>query len=139
MGEDREILTGKPDRHSPGTDIERIDRFRELDRNEHMRFFSRIFTERELRYSRSKEDPAPHLAVRFAAKEAGVKALAGLGRHGVDYRSLEILNESSGAPRLVLRDPSLDDLSAEVSLSHSGGYAQAFVIVSLRDKRKSAT
>ena len=59
-----------------GTDIESVDRFKKLDRSEHRIFLERVFTREEIDYSYSKDSPAAHLAARFAAKEAAVKALS---------------------------------------------------------------
>ncbi|MDO8505592.1 MAG: holo-ACP synthase [bacterium] len=110
-----------------GVDIERIDRFRMLDRVTHYSFLERIFTRKEQDYCFSKKDPAPHLAARFCAKEAVVKTLAGIGIHKVSRRDIEIINTSKGVPRIRLHTK-YKDLKMQVSMSHAGDYAVAFVI-----------
>jgi holo-[acyl-carrier protein] synthase len=75
----------------------------------------------------------PELAVRFAAKEAVMKAL-GTGIKGVGWREIEILNNDDGKPFVILhgqaerkaQELGLSDLS--VSLSHSRDLAIAAVI-----------
>ncbi|MGA1438711.1 MAG: holo-ACP synthase, partial [Ilumatobacteraceae bacterium] len=65
-----------------GVDVVEIDRFRtSLRRTPSMR--ERLFTETELAYVAPQIDPVPSLAVRFAAREAVMKALGlGLGAFG---------------------------------------------------------
>ncbi len=113
-----------------GTDIEGIDRFRNLHHGRHRRFLERIFTPRELKYCFSKKDPAPHLAARFCAKEAVVKALASVGIHKVARREIEVANTSKGVPKIILRTKA-KPLQIQVSLSHTLDYAIAFVIAEL--------
>lgn len=93
------------------------------------RYTRRVFTAREIAYASGS--PA-RFAARFAAKEAVVKLLRP-GPIGVDPRSIEVLNESDGAPRVALTGAAamlaverrLSRLS--LSLSHDGGYAIAAV------------
>lgn len=93
------------------------------------RYTHRVFTAREIAYASGS--PA-RFAARFAAKEAVVKLLRP-GQVGVDPRSIEVVNESDGAPRLTLSGAAaalaserrLSRLS--LSLSHDGGYAIAAV------------
>ena len=111
-----------------GVDIELIDRFRMLNKVEHRSFLKMIFTKKEHAYCFSKQYPAPHLAVRFCAKEATVKALAGVGIHKISYRDIEITNDQKGVPAVKVR---LKDQKVKVfvSLSHADHYAIAFAIV----------
>lgn len=111
-----------------GVDIERIDRFRMLNRVEHRRFLERIFTNEEYIFCSSKQDPAPHLAVRFCAKEAAVKALAGLGIHKISYRDIEITNDKEGTPVANVRVKN-QRVKMFVSLSHTADYGIAFAVV----------
>jgi holo-[acyl-carrier protein] synthase len=95
------------------------------------RFLTRVFTERELAYCRSRKDPVPHLAARFAAKEAGLKALGTGLSLGVSWRELEVRRERGQAPRLVLSGRSRELGEARggrrilLSLTHEGDYALA--------------
>src|SRR5258707_4770839 len=86
-----------------GTDLmetrrvqESIDRFGE-------RFLERIFTPEEIAYcQRKKKNAAESFAARFAAKEAGAKALGtGISR-GVSWKEFEGRREASGRPTLHL-------------------------------------
>lgn len=63
------------------------------------RFLSRILTEEELAYCRRRKDPVPHVAGRFAAKEAGMKAIGTGHSHGVLWRDIEVFRRG-GPPQL---------------------------------------
>ena len=112
-----------------GVDIESIDRFRKYppDRNE--RFFQKIFTSFELDYCFKKKDPYPHLAARFAAKEAAVKAFSEFKK--LQFPQIEVINDEKGKPSLIINDDNGEKVvsTAFVSLSHCDKYATAFVIV----------
>jgi len=77
-------MTGAP--FGLGVDIVEISRVRRLARRA-PRFLPRVFTSREIAYCRSKKNPWPHFAVRFAAKEAVWKAL---GRAGIALKDIEV-------------------------------------------------
>jgi len=109
-----------------GTDIVRIDRFR--DGIISPRLIGRVFTAAEIAYCRSKPAPDRHFAARFAAKEAAIKAL-GAGGICLTITQVEVVNlEAGGPPHLVLRAGSNrnglpvlpDTLRLHVSLSHDG-------------------
>src|SRR5262245_25253005 len=94
------------------------------------RFLSRVFTELEVAYWRGR---LRELAVRFAAKEAMMKAL-GTGVRGVGWRDIEILPDRRGKPLVYLhgraaaraRDIGLGQ--PEVSMTHSDLMALSFVV-----------
>lgn len=109
-----------------GTDIEDMNRFRNLDRNENSIFLDMIYTKRELDYSFLKAKPHQHLAARYAGKEAVVKALSSLGEQDIDYKDIEILNDVNGTPKVNFND---DRLKIHISLSHSNDRALAFAVV----------
>ena len=96
-------------------------------------FADRVFTAAEQDYCRAAKDPAERFAVRFAAKEAALKAVAaGLG--ACRLRDIEVVRAESGAPALVLHDTAAA-LAAEhgvsrwhVSLTHTATMAEAVVI-----------
>src|SRR5256886_7397539 len=75
-----------------------IDRWRD-------RFLQRVFTEAEIAYCRARRDPVPHLAARFAAKEAGLKALGTGLRLGVRWRELEVRRLRGQPAARVLAGP----------------------------------
>src|SRR5262245_65528751 len=99
------------------------------------RFVDRVFTEDEIAYCRSRRDPAPHFAARFAAKEAGFKALGTGLQMGVRWRELEVRRERQQAPTLVLsgraREIGLGRGGSRMllSLTHEGDYALAQAIM----------
>ena|SRR3989338_1702509 len=110
-----------------GTDIEDISRFRNLDRKSNSDFLDKIFTKKELDYSFSKANPHQHLAARYAGKEAVVKALGSLGKQGIDYKDIEILNDGKGIPKVNFNHDA--QLNIRISLSHSNDRALAFAII----------
>jgi holo-[acyl-carrier protein] synthase len=99
------------------------------------RFVERVFTDDEITYCRSRRDPAPHFAARFAAKEAGFKALGTGLQMGVRWRELEVRRERQQAPMLVLsgraREIGLGRGGGRMllSLTHEGDYALAQAIL----------
>src|SRR4051812_50004805 len=79
-----------------GIDLIEVDRLdRALERRP--RLAERVFSEGELAYARSRKRPAMHLAARFAAKEAALKAL------GIGGRALRGAEGTGGAPRAPAR------------------------------------
>jgi holo-[acyl-carrier protein] synthase len=114
-----------------GIDLVRISRMREVIARWEARFVERVFTDREIDYCRARRDPVPHFAARFAAKEAGLKALGTGLRLGVRWQELEVLRERGQAPTLVLHGRSRDISRARggtrmlLALTHEGDYAMA--------------
>ena len=115
-----------------GIDLVPIARMREVMARWQERFVTRVFTPDEIAYCRSRRDPAPHFAARFAAKEAGLKALGTGLRLGVSWRELEVQRERGGPPVLVLRGRSREIARQRrgadrmlLALSHDGDYAIA--------------
>ncbi len=98
-----------------GVDLVRISRMRVVIDRWQERFLRRVFTAQEIAYCRSRRDPVPHFAARFAAKEAGLKALGTGLTMGISWRELEVRRERGAAPRLVL-----SGRSREISLSRGG-------------------
>src|SRR2546426_800613 len=84
-----------------GVDLVNIPRMRDVIDRWRDRFLQRVFTEAEIAYCRARRDPVPHFAARFAAKEAGLKALGTGLRLGVSRRELEVRRERGQAPTLV--------------------------------------
>jgi holo-[acyl-carrier protein] synthase len=118
-----------------GIDLVKISRVRNILVRWADRFVTRVLSPHESAYCRARRDPAPHVAARFAAKEAALKAL-GLGWIGAAWREMEVVNASSGQPLLRLSGRAAERLAflgadtALVSLTHDGDYAAAQVIVS---------
>ena len=113
----------------PGVGIDLIEIGRlEQALARHPRLAERVFTSAELDHARARRRPGRHLAARFAAKEAAVKAL-GLGPLGL--REIEIV--SGEPPRLRLRGRAAAaarerEVALSVSLSHSREMAVAVVL-----------
>jgi holo-[acyl-carrier protein] synthase len=95
------------------------------------RFLHRVFTPGEIAYCRARRDPVPHFAARFAAKEAGLKALGTGLRLGIRWQELEVERERGQAPVLLLSGRSREiGLSRGgdrmlLALTHDGEYAMA--------------
>lgn len=116
-------------------DLAVIPRMRRVIERWDERFLRRVFTDEEIAYCRRRRDPVPHLAARFAAKEAGLKALGTGLRLGVRWKELEVRRERGEAPRLVLsgRTQALAQARGArrvlLSLTHDGDYALAQVVL----------
>lgn len=110
-----------------GTDIVSINRFKNLDKIKNRSLLSKIFTKNELEYCFSKVKAAPHLAARFAAKEAIIKALKPLVNNDLNYNEIEVINDKNGSPLINILKKDLEIYKIDVSLSHSDDNAVAFV------------
>ena len=111
-----------------GTDIESIQRFKKFN-NKKSDFLNKIYTQQELDYSFSQSNPSQHLAARFTAKEAVIKALNNLGETIPHHKDIQILNDNQGIPSVKLNHKGLEHLHLTISLSHSVDTAIAFVII----------
>jgi len=113
-----------------GIDILEIERVRLAMEKHGDRFQRRIFTPAEITECKGRADA---LAVRFAGKEAAVKAL-GTGIGPVGWLDVETLHEPGGRPYLVLHGnaekiaSSLGLTDWSISLSHSQSHAVAVVV-----------
>jgi len=116
--------------HTVGVDIVELDRVDAALQRWGERFLRRVFTDREVAYCRGR---VPELAVRFAGKEAVMKAL-GTGVRGIAWREIEILPMRGGKPLVFLHGRAqqraaflgLQDFA--ISLSHSRDFAVASVV-----------
>jgi holo-[acyl-carrier protein] synthase len=98
------------------------------------RFLERIFTAGEIAYCQRKKNAAESFAARFAAKEAGAKALGtGISR-GVSWKEFEVRREASGRPTLHVSGRAREMADAigvrrlQLSLTHSRDLAMAVVV-----------
>lgn len=112
-----------------GADIESIQRFTKLDYVENNAFLKKIFTKNELEYCFSKGKAASHLAVRYAGKEAVIKALSSIDKINLSYREIEILNNENGVPIVGINNVCFHNLKVFLSLSHCDDKAIAFAVV----------
>src|SRR3954469_2561081 len=84
-----------------GMDATEIDRIEAAVARFGDRFLRRVFTEGEIAYCTRRRDPAPHLAGRFAAKEAAMKALGTGWTRDVNWHDVEVVR-ADGPPSLLL-------------------------------------
>jgi len=107
-----------------GIDVIQNERIRDSVTRFASRFINRIYTETEIAYCSTCADPAIHYAARFAAKEAGFKALGTGWAAGVKWKDVEVQRLPSGKPELHLygealqRATSLGATRFHVSLTH---------------------
>jgi holo-[acyl-carrier protein] synthase len=98
------------------------------------RFLRRVFTDHEIAYCTRRRNPVPHLAGRFAAKEAAMKALGTGHSRGVLWKDIEVIRRD-GAPRLKLHGGAAALASALkvrdslLTITHSEGLAMAQVLL----------
>jgi holo-[acyl-carrier protein] synthase len=95
----------------------------------------RVFTAREIAYARRKASPYERFAARFAAKEAGMKALGTGWRKGISWHDFEVVNEASGRPTLLLHGRAAEIATERkvraiaLSIAHTAAQAMAMVIL----------
>lgn len=127
-------MAGLPERRlRVGVDILHVERMERL-LTEDPRIMDTLFTPREQAYCHAKRRRFDHLAARFCAKEAVLKAFGtGLGQR-MRWTDVEIVNQRGGRPEVRLEGEvaafaasrGLADL--DVSMSHSGGFAMAHAV-----------
>ena len=121
--------------YGTGVDIIEIHRMKEAVDKWGKIFLGKIFTKREIRYSSSRRFASQHLAARFAAKEAVVKAFGEGRRSPVKWTDIEILNDREGKPVVMLHDSAVRLRKKRrvgdiiISMSHSKDYAVANAIL----------
>jgi holo-[acyl-carrier protein] synthase len=118
-----------------GIDLAEIGRIQQsIDRYGH-RFLDRIYTAGEQAYCLRKRKSAESFAARFAAKEAGAKALGtGISR-GVTWREIEVVREPGGRPAILFHGRAaqlaarLGVAHIALSITHTADLAMASVLV----------
>ncbi|HXX58645.1 MAG TPA: holo-ACP synthase [Thermodesulfovibrionales bacterium] len=121
-----------------GIDMVRTERLRKAVEKWGERFLRRVFTEDEIAHCFTKRDPYPSLSVRFAAKEAFVKAIG--SRESSPWTDIEVSQDSRGKPlirgsgrfEIFLRGHSVRH--AHLSLSHEKEYGIACVVLETERK-----
>lgn len=117
-----------------GFDLVDVDRFRLAMERNGRRFRERVFTPQEQAECDGRADPILHYAARFAAKEAGMKALGTGWSGGVGFRDFEVHSNGKQAPRLELHGKAAEVAQRlglrglRVSLSHTERSAGAAVV-----------
>src|ERR1700712_4567801 len=118
-----------------GTDLIEIERIeRSLERFGEQ-FLARVFTPGEIAYCHARKTSAESFAARFAAKEAGAKALGtGISR-GVGWKEIEVRRNPGERPtlhwsgRAAERPQEMGVVRTELSLTHSRSTAMAVVVI----------
>ncbi|MEO0275496.1 MAG: holo-ACP synthase [candidate division WOR-3 bacterium] len=114
-----------------GIDIVNIDRIKKLYEKYGERFLKKVFTDEEIKYSLERKNFINHLAGRFAAKEAFLKAIGtGLSK-GISLKDVEVRREK-GAPYLNLYGKAkemLGNKKVEISITHDKDYSICVCIV----------
>jgi len=119
-----------------GTDITEVPRITRSIERFGNHFLERVYTPGEIAYCLArKKSSAQSFAARFAAKEAGAKALGtGISR-GVTWKEIEVVRAAGQAPQLRLsgraavRAERLGVTRISLSLTHSAETALAVVIM----------
>lgn len=114
-----------------GCDLCETARIRSVWERQGERFLTMVFTDDERAYCLGMADPVPHLAARFAAKEAAAKAFGtGIGAE-LGWRSVSVAHGPSGAPVARLDAQAQALLAARgasqllLTLSHTDSLAMA--------------
>jgi holo-[acyl-carrier protein] synthase len=117
-----------------GIDLAEVPRIRASIERYGDRFLQRVYTEYERAYVQRKANKFERYAARFAAKEAGMKALGTGWRHGVTWHDFEVANLPSGRPTLRLHGVAkaiaekMGVMHINLSLTHTAENGMAFVI-----------
>jgi holo-[acyl-carrier protein] synthase len=122
-----------------GIDLVEIGRIQQSVDRYGKRFLDRVYTAGEQAYCLRKRKSAESLAARFAAKEAGAKALGTGISHGVSWLEFEVLREPGGRPTLQFHGRAaqiagrMGVAHVALSITHTSGLAMASVV--LEDRR----
>jgi holo-[acyl-carrier protein] synthase len=118
-----------------GIDIVSIPRIERMLERWGPFFTQRVYTPGEIAFCEGRSNPGQHFALRWAVKEAMLKAL-GLGlRSGIKWTDIEVANDRFGKPSLTVHNQAKDFLTersiktAFVSISHEKDYGIAQVVL----------
>jgi holo-[acyl-carrier protein] synthase len=118
-----------------GVDLAEVGRIREAIERHGERFIQRIYTEAEVAYVERKANRFERYAGRFAAKEAGMKAIGTGWKRGVRWRDFEVSNLPSGRPTLRLHGEAariaekMGVKTIALSITHTAELGMAHVIL----------
>ena len=102
------------------------------------KFIKRVFTNKEIRFSKNIKNKTNYYAKRFAAKEAFVKALGTGFRNDINFSDIEVINNKLGKPKInisknvrafIKKKFKLDKPKIYVSLSDENKHSIAYVIL----------
>ncbi len=117
-----------------GIDVIEVDRIQSMIDKHAARFLARVFTPTEVFHSAGRRNRAQHLAARFAAKEAAMKALGTGLTSGVTWHDFEVITDAAGKPSLAVTGIAqnlakrMRIRSWQVSLTHTRLHAAAVVV-----------
>jgi holo-[acyl-carrier protein] synthase len=118
-----------------GVDLAEVDRIKASIERYGERFIARIYTPGEIAYVERKANKYERYAARFAAKEAGMKAIGTGWKRGVTWRDFEVANLPSGRPVLKFHGVAaqiaekLGVKNISLSLTHTAQLGMAHVIL----------
>ncbi len=126
----RRIRRAPPAHLGCGVDVVELARFRQVLKRGGRAFLRRVFTDQEEAYARARpRTTVLHLAARFAAKEAVIKAISQLEpTRLLAMKQIEVRNDRLGRPRILLHDGRRKHVAVHVSLSHVDTVAVASAI-----------
>ena len=126
-----------------GIDIVNIQRIERLMARWGDLFLSRVFTEREIVWCQKRTRPPECFAIRFAAKEAFLKAIGWGLRNGIQWTDIEVETDPVGKPLLSFHGKAEEVIKtlrihkSLLTLSHDRPYAVAHVLLEERDDESS--
>ncbi|HEY7096594.1 MAG TPA: holo-[acyl-carrier-protein] synthase [Terriglobales bacterium] len=100
-----------------GIDIAEVPRIAEAINRYGDRFLHRVFTEAEIHYCDTKANRIERYAARFAAKEAGMKALGTGWNYGVRWRDVEVCRQPGGRPTIAFHGKAAE-FAAKLGVAH---------------------
>ncbi len=118
-----------------GIDVCEVPRIRRSIERFGQRFIDRIYTPVEIAYVERKANRYERYAARFAAKEAGMKAIGTGWRGGITWQDFEVSNLPSGKPTLIFRGrgaevaAKLGVKNVALSLTHTAEQGVAFLVL----------
>ena len=118
-----------------GVDLAEVDRIQRSIERYGEKFIRRIYTPGEIAYVERKANKFERYAARFAAKEAGMKAIGTGWRHGVTWQDFEVANLRTGKPTLLLHGVAaryaerLGVKNVALSITHTAALGMAHVIL----------
>ena len=118
-----------------GVDIVEVERIKRVVERWGDRFLRKVFTDREIEFANKRKCVFQHLAARFAAKEAVIKAFANGVHIGVSWKDIEVTNDKGGKPSITLYglyhrfmwEWNIGEVI--VSMSHTKDYALSTVLL----------
>ena len=119
-----------------GVDIVDNKRIKKLIRNK--QFISRVFSVKEIKYSKSLRDKTNYFSKRFAAKESLSKALGTGFRKGLNFKDISVVNDKYGKPhyeiknnvkKLIYSKFKVKKIKISLSLADEKKYSIAFSVI----------